>query len=455
MYPRVLRASLASALAAVLLAFFWMLLPATGEANAKHITNLLPAAPSPQTPDPRWLALVQAQSLGASTVPQTTTLSININLTDGFVAGHVALPNQVTITVTRAGVQVAQAEVLPVPDSGGFFYLAHPGWDSWQSATLLAGDVVWVAQANTTLSMTTPTLTGLAVPETDAVYGTAPISAPLTLYLFPFLEPDISYTRTITADAAGQYQALWIPDVDLLPRDTGYVLYAEDADRQAYARYAAPFLRAQVNGLVISGRAAPNNGVAITVADTEGTIVFSLSTYAFADGWFSTGGYYSGSEGGGGMSGFSLQPGHHISVTAATQTFTMTVLTITARADLPNGQVWGESLAGQPVEVLTVSGPLESAYDDDLWDETLAAQTTVTATSNGNYTATLPLSRGGYGAAIVSSPEGHQTYARFAVPYLVARLGNANSSQLPYLAWGQADDPAAPITIAVRGQAVT
>ncbi len=456
------RGSGAGAAAVLMLILVWLILPPAGQAGStpdsgqalapSAIRSPLPSS-SPVT-DTRWLALIRSTQPRRLTVQQTTALpSINLHLTDGFVAGRVSTAASVVISVTRAGSQVGYATTTPFPDGDGFFYLAYlyfyasgGGGGGYYGAQ--AGDVVWVTQANTAISMTVPALSAQAAVENDTVFGTAPISQPVTVYLFPFATPELMYTRTVTAGADGQYQAVWAPALDLRVRDDGYVAYAEAPERRAYVRFVTPFLRAQVNGPVVSGLAMPRSGVEITVTDTGGSPRFWLYAYAGADGFFQT---YPG-YGWPYVAG-SLRPDDRIIAEAAGQIFSMTVMHVTAHADLANGRVWGEVPAGLPVEVIRFVGPVgASYYYDDLWLRPPDGQTTVTATSSGNYTASLPLARADYGAAVATSPDGHQTYARFAVPYLWIRMGESGLFYpTGYLAWGQVDDPGVPITIAIQG----
>ena len=442
----------------LLLTFVGLSLPSAGQAHSLpelRRTSLLAApsywlSPAPP-PDPRWLTLIHSQPSRASTAQQAASPSINIHLTDGFVAGRTMVAATVMISVTRAGSQAAYATTTPFPDDAGFFYLSNLTWiytSGGGSANYLlqAGDVVWVRQASHVASMTVPMLSSLAAADTDTVYGTAPISQLVTVYLFPFADPDASYTRTITADASGLYQAEWLPSIDMRPRDTGYVMHAEAVDRRAYTRFVAPFLRAQIGSPDVSGLAAPHSQVSITATDASGTPYAWTYAYASADGSFRT---YSGPWW---MQGTGrLQPNDRIMATAACQTFSMTLAAINAHADFANGRAWGAAAPNQAVEVVRYAGPLGSGYDA-LWTQPPLEQVIVTAAASGAYSAPLSLARADYGAASITTPDGHQTLARFAVPYVWIRVGASNQGMSSYyMAWGQVDDPASPITLSIQG----
>jgi hypothetical protein len=437
----------AFALMILLLALVWLLSPSTGQASPPQpITPKVDLLP----PDPRWLALVRAKQPLLLNTQQASAPSINLNLTAISVAGRVATGATVVISVTRAGSLVANATASPLFVDDGYLYMAYPGWTGYATTDggggyyfFEAGDIVWVAQASATVSMTVPALTALADSFTDAVYGTAPLSQSITAYVFPLATPDVTLTRTATADGAGHYQANFAP-TDLRRRDSGYVVYAEAVDRRAYARFVAPLLRAQVNGHELSGYAAPSSSVAIVAANAQGVPRAWAYANAGEDGTFRIwNDGWNGTE--------PLQPGDRITATAAGQSFAMTVLSVTAHSDLANHQVWGEAPGGQPVDVLRFSGPIQSSYDY-VWSTPPVNQVSVTATLTGHYTASMLLARPDYGAALVTAPDGNQTYARFNVPYVWVRMGEGD----PYSPWddwlrGQVDELAAPITIAVQG----
>ncbi len=440
------------AFTAVILAatLLWLLWPSTGQAGP-----LQPIAPGmdPWQPDPRWLALIRETHTHRPDTVQANAPSINLNLTVNSVAGRVATGATVVISVTRGDRIVGYATTTPILLDGDYVYVAHPdrtsyttlgGGGGYNYLAFWAGDIVWVMQSNSTVSMTVPTLTALADAMTNTVYGTAPVSQPITAYVFPFAAPDITYMRSITADEAGGYQAAFAP-TDLLPRDSGYVAYIEAAERRAYVRFVAPLLRAQVGGHELSGYAAPRSTVSIVAADAQGIPYnWPYGTDAGDDGSFRI-----WNEGWNGPK--PLRPNDRITATAAGQTFVMTVLSVTAHADLAKGQVQGLAPAGLTVDVLRFSGPVQSGYDY-IWSKPPGDQVSATATLAGQYTATLPLARPDYGAALVTAPDGNQTFARFNVPYMRVRMGEGD----PYTPWdywlqGQVDELAAPITVAIQG----
>jgi hypothetical protein len=437
------------ALAIPLLALIVLWLPSIGQASP-----LEPVAPrvDPSLPDPRWLALVQETQPLRVNSELASAPSINLNLTTFSVAGRVATGATVVVSVTRAGSLVAYATASPLLVDADYVYVVYPtglgdsaaGGGGYTCCAFEAGDVVSVSQASTSVSMTVPTLTALADAITNTVYGSAPVSQTVTAYVFPFAAPDLTYARSITADEAGRYQVSFAP-TDLFPRDSGYVAFAQATDRRAYVRFVAPLLRAQVGGHELSGYAAPNSSVSIVAADAQGIPYNSpYSTGAGNDGSFRI-----GSEGWNGPN--PLQPGDRITATAAGQTFVTTVLNITAQADLANGQVRGQAPAGLTVDVLRFSGPIQSGYDY-VWSTPPTDQVTATATLTGEYTATLRLVRPDYGAALVTAPDGNQTFARFNVPYMRVRMGEGYPyTSSDYWLSGQVDDLAAPITVAIQG----
>lgn len=448
MRVRVLVQALGS-LAILLLVLFLLWSPSIGQASPPQPTR---PKVDLSLPDPRWLALIRETQPLRVNSEQASVASINLNLTTFSVAGRVATGATVVVSVTRTGSLVAYTTASPLFVDGGYLYVAYPTWSSYSASggggygyyTFETGDVVLVSQSSTTVSMTVPALTALADAITDTVYGSAPVSQSVTAYVFPFAAPDVMYTRSITADEVGRYQASFAP-TDLLPRDSGYVAYAEAADRRAYVRFVAPLLRVQVGGHELSGYAAPYSSVSIVAADAQGVPYNSpYWTNAGDDGTFRI----SSDSWNGPM---PLRPGDRITATAAGQSFTMTVLSVTAQADFARGQVQGLAPAGVTVDVLRFSGPVQSGYDY-VWSTPPTDQVSATATLAGQYTATLSLVRPDYGAALVTAPDGNQTFARFNIPYMRVRMGEGN----PYTPWddwlqGQVDELAAPITVAIQG----
>ena len=146
--------------------------------------------------------------------------------------------------------------------------------------------------------------------------------------------------------------------------------------------------------------------------------VGELTAFAGSNGFFSfncNGG--GGGEGGGYYDEFVFSPSDRVIAVAGGQTFSMTVITLTAHADRQAGQVWGQAPASQPLEVLRFAGPL-SGYGECFWYQQPLSQEIVTATADGGYTAALPLETADYGAVLAPTPDGNQVYARFAVPYM-------------------------------------
>lgn len=408
----------------------WIALCLSGGALAFLTISPLSAEDHPpltkDTVDPHWLALVEASA--------AITPSLNVDLTTSAVAGRVPLGSPVTLRLTRGNVLVFNQTVTPFPDSQGFFYVGGLGFPSFT-----AGDILTVTQASTVMTLTLPSLSALAYPESDVVSGTAPINAALAVDVYPSDAPENAQTQMVTATVTGEYQAAF----PLRPRDSGYVHYAPQPERQAYVRWVAPFLRVQAGGWPISGYAAPWSGVAVTVYDDGGTQLTGLYASVNGDGSFAIDNYcyYKRPP-----CPPILRSGYTIVAEAAGQTFSTTVAALTAVADPVAGQITGEAPFNAPVDITVYVGPLSDKL------ETLAAQMTVTATATGHYTASLPLSRAAYGTAAVTDAGGHETYARFAAPVLGVRLVNEemtfwNAAML----WGQVNDTQAPITVSIQG----
>jgi hypothetical protein len=400
-------------------------------------------------PDPRWLDLVRARSASGVRL-QSATPSLHVHLTDRTVAGRVPSPAPVTVRVSRGETPLQTMTVQPVPDGDGYLYLAVlPPWGSgtwlygYCGEPFLPGDVFWAVQGSTVLSLTLPPFSVLADPDADLISGTAPPSDTVALYLYPRADPAGVLTQTATAGPDGAYQAPW---ADLRPGDSGLVAWNADADRAAYVRFVAPFLQVQVNGWEIVGAAVPCSNVWITVTDRVGNFLSNRWAFADAQGsFFAWLGEYEKEI-------LPAQsPGHRVEASAAGQVFSTTVLPVAAWTDRAGGQVLGEAPAGLPVRVEVAHGPIEGDWESILQRPPYAS-VIVTATAGGRYTATLPLGPADIGAAFAVGPDGHETFARFAVPYLWMLLG-PDRFWYGFRLQGQVDGANVPITLTLQGPA--
>lgn len=431
-----------------------------GIALSSPQTNASALASSPPTeitggeesisPDPRWLDLVRARSASGPRL-QSAIPSLHVHLTDRIVAGRVPSPAPVTVRVSRDGTTLHTTTVQPVPDGDGYLYIAVlPPWGSgtwlygYCGEPFLPGDVFWAVQGNTVLSLTLPSFSVLADPDANLISGIAPPSDTVAFCLYPRADPAGVLTQTTTADPDGTYQAPW---ADVRPGDTGYAVWNEAPDRAAYLRFVAPLLQVQVDGVEVVGLAPPCTGIYLDVADAAGNRLVEQHPYAGRDGRYQTWLWWAEKE-----EGLpKLLPGYRVRASAAGQVFSTTVLPVAAWTDRAGGQVLGEAPAGAPVRVEVAHGPIEGGWES-VSQRPPYASVTVTATAQGRYTATLPLAPADFGAAFALSPDGHETFARFAVPYLWMVLG-------PERFWygvrlqGQVDGASVLITLTLQGPA--
>ncbi|MGC8946284.1 MAG: hypothetical protein ACP5N6_09035 [Anaerolineae bacterium] len=399
-------------------------------------------------PDPRWLDLIRA-ARPAGIRLQTATSSLHVHLTDRILAGRVPSPAAVTVRVSRGETTLQTMTVQPVPEGDGYFYVAVlPPWGTgtWVygfcGEPFLPGDVFWAVQGNTVLSLTLPPFSALADPDTDLISGTAPPLETVALYLYPRTDPAGVLTQTAVAGPDGTYAASW---ADLRPGDTGYAAWNADPNRAAYLRFVAPLLQVQVGGAEVLGLAPPCTGIVLDVADAAGNTLIEHDAYAGRDGHFQTWLWWAEKE-----EGLpKLLPGYRVRASAAGQTFSTTVLPMTARTDRAGGQVLGEAPASAPVRVEVAHGPIEWAWES-VAQRPPYVSVWVTATAQGPYTAALPLASADYGAAFVTGPDGHETFARFAVPYLQVVLG-WEWYHHEFRLWGQVDGSNVPITLTLYG----
>lgn len=440
---------IAPLLAAALLGLGGWTLTHVDEARAQPS---LPQIPPLSSADPRWLALVLMPSLEAN---QTEPLAVqpptlSYHATDRFIAGRTAFPDPVAITITHDAQTVATLFVTPIPDESGFFYLAEVGlYRGYSDETLpRPGSVLWAAQNGAAISLTVPAFTALAYPETEAITGEAPAGAVLTAYLYPFNAPGVVITRSATANNLGLYQMSGSP-TDVRPRDSGYVRYTLDQARNVYVRFAAPFLRAQVGGYQVSGLAAPLSWVSVTVTSLSGQPAQIFEWQATRLGEFSGNVAFCPSQ-------FCdrLQSGQTLTATSEGQVFALALPPLTAQVDRAAGQLYGEAPSGARVEIAQRSGPLPEFFqppdlrDLNTWFPVPEPALAVSATVGGAYSMTLPIQAADYGAAFVTTMEGHQAYARYAVPYFRVHLSEGWASNSIR---GQVNEPATPLTLTIQG----
>jgi len=405
----------------------------------------------PSTPDPRWIALVKGET-EAVRAPQALTPTINLNLTDGYVAGRVALPNPVSITVTRYFSEYAEFysfyfTAQPTPDDDGFFYQAYLRNYNYYYQLISPNDIVQVSQATAAVSLTVPTFTSLAAPISDTVYGTAPLSATLQLYLYS-ASTETTFTQTTHANNAGLYQFVVSPTLDLRPRETGYVVYPLAPGQRLFRRFAAPALRAQLGGCSLTGVTAPASDVYIKTFDPSGQLVAQSWSQSDGEGNFSLDYYYWDCN-----IAYHFEPGYRLRVEAAGQVLETPIITLTAQPEVALGQLTGLGPPGQSLALSVINGPLTNSQDEydhngDLW-RAPRFQTTFTVAANGQYTVSVPWQNADYGAVFVTPLEGYEFFTRFSLPHLHLYLSNTRWGEHGFT--GQITAPFTPLTITVQG----
>ncbi len=394
-------------------------------------------------PDSRWLDLIRAREASIVRL-QAATSSLHVHLTDRTVAGRVPSPAPVSVRVSRGETTIRSMTVQPTPEGDGYLYIASlfPEGYGHCGEPLLPGDVVWAVQNSTVLSLTIPSLSALADPDTNLISGTAPPSDTVALYLYPRAAPDQVLTQTVVVGPEGIYQAVW---ADLRSGDTGFIAWNDAPNRAAYLRFVAPLLQVQANGDEILGMAPPYSDVALDVTEAAGNLLIKQWAWAGRNGRFQIRLWWVEKEEG----LLQLLPGQRVQALAAGQTFSTTVLPVTVWTDRAGGQVLGEAPPGVPVRVEVFHGPVGSYYDSIL-HEGPCASALITATAQGRYTATLPLAPADFGAAFAQGPDGHETFARFAVPYLQVILGRERF-WYAYRLQGQVDGTNVPVTLILQG----
>jgi hypothetical protein len=454
----------------LILSLGWALLPGGESAQAAQPISTQQEAsipPStPPTPDLRWLEMVRIlegispalEEGPPAELPASpaASLTVHLNLTDGSLAGSALSLLPVQASVTRDGYVIAAGEAMPAPAFPAYFYSLSLGWYPYPCgggtcypSSLEAGDEVVVTQGTTSLSASVPYLTALAEPVDDRLYGEAPPLADLLAIVSPLADPAETYTQSASAGADGSYHITLSPAHDLHRQDSGYLLVELAADAHAYRRFVAPMLRAQVGGGSISGVAAPQADIIITQTNPSGEVVGVYHDLTDQTGEFS---YltdlveYPDPQ--------VLSPGDRLLASAAGQVFSMTLPTLSARTDQANSQVGGQAPPGAELEGRAYQGPLGLYYIDmsPIWDLEPTQVSLTSAGPSGEYTASLALDSGDYGAVYLTLPDEHQAFTRTSTFFLFARLSNAEDTYYygdPLS--GQVDHVLTPITITVQG----
>jgi hypothetical protein len=445
MHPRVLRLGACLLGASMLLLLLGSLLPSAMpvRSSSSLVNNLVRSG---VITDTRWLELIRSLAPGPQlnrTAAAAPTL--NLQLIDNVIAGHASSAAWISIEIWRNKTEIVSTGATPYFDGLDYFYSVEFGQQvQWQGITTLeAGDVITLTQNGASFTMTVPALTARVDTSTDRVAGRAPISHTVTIYLYSGATETGPYTRTSSVDTGGRYTAEYSGVLDIRPRDSGYVAYAETPEHVVFLRCVAPLIQAQVNGTLVSGLMAPYATTALTVTTADGTLRLSRTVDADAEGDFYLHLDYP-------QSAAPLQAGEHVIVDGAGQTLSMTVISITTQVDLDGGQVTGQTLPRRPIELRRFTGPLDGySFLSELDAEAVVERAVTTSTAGGFYSAPLALTRTNYGATIVTLPDGNETFALWAVPYLAISLG-ANNSFYGSIS-GQVDQPFAAITLTVQG----
>ncbi len=414
-------------LAALALTGLWLAVPRRVRAAFAPDPAVNPRPDGVQTPNPvgaddlcnarascPFVNLVRRLDAAPARGPQSAQadLTMHVNLDEALIAGHAPSPAPLFITVTRSADGLARRfTAYPVPDGGAFLYTIRLRGTWWYWYRPAAGDLVVLRQGGRTLSMTLPEMSAHLLPRREVLSGTAPVSASLAAYLFPFDDPAAVYTATTTATASGEYSLAWAAFPDLRPRDGGY-LFLRRGNTSASLRFIAPFLRVQSGGYFLGMQLLPYGRGSLTSLRGEG-----WDFHADGEG-------YAGQDFQplvGRTSLPSFEPGSTIAAETGGDVVTTTIQTVTAQVDQARGLVYGEAPPGAAVRIQVFAGPLRG--ESGLWADDLLQEYTLTADASGQYSLTLPLAPGNYGLALVDNGDGHESFDWFAAPYFTVHLG--------------------------------
>jgi hypothetical protein len=409
-----------------------------------------PGEATEETLDAWWrqgLDVTDVERTGLLKADQVTTLTLNLGLHSWLVSGATPRPEPILLELTRDDQVLASIVATPFPDGDGDYlyatalYGGYPlygeGGGGGGYSGIEPGDVLLAVQAGRTVSLTVPVLTALADRDTATVYGQAPPSTTLEVYLYRYDDPTVAYQQIVTASAGGDYAADFGALTPVEARDYGHVFRIDGAGNRVYARYNVPFLRVQIEGQDAGGTVAPRASFTATLYDHTGATRDLYHGFSSADGAFEVYLYP------------APQVGDILAVTAAGQVVSMTVPVLTARPDPASDVIVGVAPPGTAVEVDLYRGPLQygssSCPPSDDADYRLSVTATLTGTLAGGYIADFSgvadVMAGDYGVVYGTDASGYLAYRCWAANFLQVRLGD-------YELHGQVNG-GGPLTVAI------
>ena len=297
------------------------------------------------------------------------------------------------------------------------------------------GDVVEVEYGGKRTSVSVPTFTVVADPNTQTVTGTTNATVVTTTYgltqtltVWPNTVYDSSSTRqSVLPDASGRFTATF-PAGTFNPGHQGHLRYIGADGHRIYVGFAAlrdkPEVWVKKDDNLVWGY-VPAAAVPVTVTlKRSGAVVGQASVIADTDGRFAVTFYNASGE------PIVIQAGDEV-VIEASPAFTVPVVPLSARADVENDLISGTGPANALLNVI-VNGRAQSVRTD----------------GSGNFTVSFvgiqDVQIGQQVEVQYRNDEGHYVYTRFVIgPKVYALL------YTDYV-WGVAPSANAPLTVTLK-----
>ncbi len=143
-------------------------------------------------------------------------------------------------------------------------------------------------------------------------------------------------------------------------------------------------------------------------------------------------------------------PGIAFLAASSGHVFSLTLPVLSASASQESSLVTGLAPSGAALEIRSYRGPIIDAALP-IWESQPEVVIPVDASTSGEYSAALPLETGDFGGAFLILADEHQAYARYAVPFVYALMGNEDEAYYGPLIEAQVDAVLVPITVSVQG----
>ncbi len=287
-----------------------------------------------------------------------------VQINDTHIEGATTPNVPVTITLKDAS-QTVRASIAMTSGADGYFGGSFQDLSANRVNVGFGNTVQVVPQTGETLTVAIPQFTVQANIATDTVQGLGPPNAQYRFEVDDYLRWAFA-SVDVTADAQGNYTADFAGLVDIDRLTLIDVYFSTPDGNTVVLQTVVPGLQLWLNTWAVQGAAGPNTPVTLTLKDASQTVKATASLTTDTDGSF---GHLFDDQGG---NSIPLLPGYVVQMTPQTgQAFSLTVVDLTAQANLTTDVIYGKAPPNSSVRVTLL----------------MRSSLTVTADSQGNYTA--------------------------------------------------------------------